>query len=55
MGSQTGGLLYILVMVAVVVAVDWRFLRHYFWGRLAVNAGIVVAFLAIYWVFVHQP
>jgi len=54
-GSPVGSLLYIIVMVAVVVVVDWRFLRQYFWGRLAVNAGIVLAFLAIYWVFVHQP
>jgi hypothetical protein len=54
-GSQAGSLLYIIVMVAVVVAVDWRFLRQYFWGRLAVNAGIILVFLAIYWVFVHQP
>jgi hypothetical protein len=54
-GSPAGSLLYVIVMVAVVVAVDWRFLGHYFWGRLAVNAGIILVFLAIYWVFVHQP
>ena len=55
MGSQAASLLYLVVMIAVVVVVDWRFLRRYFWTRLAVNVGIVLVFLAVYWVFVHQP
>jgi hypothetical protein len=55
MGSQAASLLYLVVMVVVVVVVDWRFLRRDFWRRLAVNVGIVLAFLAVYWVFVHQP
>jgi hypothetical protein len=55
MGSQGVILLYLLVMVAVVVVVDWRFLRRYFLRRLAVNVGIVLVFLATYWVFVRQP
>jgi len=42
-----------VAMVAVVVVVDWRFLRRNLWRRLVVNVGIVVAFLAIYWMFVH--
>jgi hypothetical protein len=53
MGSQPGSLLYIIVMVVVVLVVDWRFLRHYFWARLAVNIGIILVFLAIYWAFVR--
>jgi len=52
LGSHGASLLYIVVMVAVVVVVDWRFLRRHLWRRLAVNVGIV---LAVYWVFVHQP
>jgi hypothetical protein len=55
MGSQAASLLYLVVMIAVVVVVDWRFLRRHFWTRLAVNVGIVLVFLAVYWVFVHQP
>ena len=55
MGSHPASLLYIVVMVAVVVVVDWRFLRRHFWRRLAVNAGIVLVFLAVYWVFAYQP
>jgi xanthine/uracil permease len=55
MGSQAASLLYLVVMVVVVVVVDWRFLRRHFWQRLAVNIGIVLAFLAVYWMFLRQP
>ncbi len=54
MGSQAASLLYQVVMVTVVVVVDWRFLRRHFWWRLAVNVGIVLVSLAVYWVFVRQ-
>jgi len=37
-----------IAMVAIIVAVDVVFLRHHFWARLAVNAGIVVVFAAAY-------
>jgi hypothetical protein len=50
-GSRAATLLYLVVMVAVVVVVDWRFLRRHLWRRLAVNVGIVLVFLAVYWVF----
>ena len=33
MGSHAGSLLYMVVMIAVVVVVDWRFLRRHFWRR----------------------
>lgn len=55
MGSQAASLLYLLAMIAVVVVVDWRFLRRHLWRRLAVNVGIVLVFLAVYWMFVQQP
>ena len=55
MGSHAANLLYLAVMIAVVVVVDWRFLRRHLWRRLAVNVGIVLVFLAVYWVFVYQP
>jgi type IV secretory pathway VirB2 component (pilin) len=53
MGSRAASLLYLVVIIAVVVGVDWRFLRRHLWWRLTVNAGIVLVFLAVYWVFVH--
>jgi len=55
MGSQAASLFYLVVMIAVVVVVDWRYLRRHLWRRLAVNVGIVLVFLAVYWMFVHQP
>jgi hypothetical protein len=55
MGSHAGSLLYLVVMIGIVVVVDWRFLRRHLWWRLAVNAGIVLVFLAAYWVFVYRP
>jgi hypothetical protein len=55
LGSYGAILLYLVVMIAVVVVVDWRFLRRHLWRRLAVNAGIVLAFLAVYAMFVRQP
>lgn len=48
MGKPAGVVLYVLAMVAVVVAVDVLFFRHQFWERLMVNVGIVLVFLAFY-------
>ena len=52
-GAPGANLLYLVVMIAAVVVVDWRFLRRHVWRRLAANVGIVVAFLAVYWVFLR--
>ena len=46
--------LYILFMVAVVVAVDVLFFRNAFWERLAVNIGIVLIFGAFYLRFLKR-
>ena len=46
MGRQAGVVLYVLALVAVVVAVDVLFFRHRFWERLMVNVGIVLVFAA---------
>ena len=40
-----------IVMIAIIVAVDLLFFRHHIWERLMVNVGIVLVFLAVYWVF----
>ncbi len=47
--------LYVLVMAAVIVGVDFGFFRDRLWARLAVNAGIVLIFLAIYLRFLRHP
>jgi cytochrome c oxidase subunit IV len=55
MGRQAAAVLYVLAMVAVVVGVDVLFFRHQFWERLAVNAGIVLVFVACYFRFLKRP
>ncbi len=47
--------LYVLAMVAIVVAVDVLFLRHHFWARLIVNIGIVLVFGVVYLRFLKHP
>ena len=50
MGRQTASVLYVLALVAVVVAVDVLFFRNraWLWQRLMVNVGIVLVFGAFY-------
>jgi len=55
MGSPAIGAVYVLVMVAVIVAVDLLIFKDktWFWERLAANAGIVLLFGAVYFRFLH--
>ncbi len=46
MGRHAGVVLYVLALIAVVVAVDVLFFRHRFWERLIANVGIVLVFAA---------
>ncbi len=55
MGRQAGVVLYIVLMVALVVAVDFLFFRNHFWERLTVNIGIVLVFAAFYFRFLKRP
>ncbi len=43
--------LYIVVLIAVVVSVDFLFFKNRFWERLIVNIGIVLVFGAFYFRF----
>jgi hypothetical protein len=54
MGRPAAGALYVVAMAAVVVGVDVLFFRSHFWERLAVNAGIVLVFVAFYFRFLHH-
>jgi len=47
-------LVYVVVMVAIIVGVDFAFLRNRFGERLAVNIGIVLVFAAFYWLFLRR-
>ena len=55
MGSQATPVLYILLLIAVVVAVDVLFFKNQFWLRLTVNIGIVLVFAAFYFRFLKRP
>ena len=39
MSRQVAVVLYVVAMAAVIVGVDFAFLRNRFWERLAVNIG----------------
>ena len=49
MSRQVAVALYVVVMAAVIVGVDFAFLKNAFWDRLVVNIGIVLVFGAFYW------
>jgi uncharacterized membrane protein YfcA len=46
--------LYVLALVAIVIAVDIVFFRHHFWERLIANFGIVLVFAAFYLMFLKR-
>jgi hypothetical protein len=53
MSRSVTTVLYVVVMVAVIVAVDVAFFRGRFWERLIANIGIVLVFAAFYWGFLR--
>ena len=55
MGRQAITVLYVVLMVATVVTVDFLFFRNRFWERLMVNIGLVLVFAAFYLRFLKRP
>lgn len=55
MNRQVAVVLYVVAMIAVIVGVDFAFFRNLFWGRLAMNIGIVLVFAAFYFRFLRNP
>jgi hypothetical protein len=55
MRSQTTATLHVLLMAAVIVAVDLLFFKNRQWERLTVNVGIVLVFAAFYFRFLKRP
>ena len=55
MARQATVVLYVVLMAAVVVGVDFLFFRNRFWERLMVNIGIVLVFAAFYFRFLKHP
>ena len=54
MDKTIAAVLYVIVMIVVVVAIDILFLKDRFWPRLLVNIGIVLVFIAFYWRFLYK-
>jgi hypothetical protein len=54
MASQTATVLYIVLMAALIVALDVLFFRNHFWERLAANVGVVSVFVAFYFRFLKR-
>ena len=54
MGRPAAVALYVVVMAAVVVAVDVLFFRGHVWERLGANVGIVLVFAAFYFRFLRH-
>jgi len=54
MDRRVAVVIYVLVMVAIIVGVDFAFFRNRFWERLAANIGIVLIFGAFYYRFLTQ-
>ena len=55
MGSQKATALYIVLMAAMIVAIDLLFFKNRSWERLTVNVGIVLIFAAFYFRFLKRP
>jgi preprotein translocase subunit SecE len=55
MGKPVAVVLYVAVMAAVIVGVDFLFFRNRFWERLTVNIGIVLVFIAFFSRFFRRP
>lgn len=49
------GVLFVLIMIAVIVGVDVLFFKNRFWERLIVNICIVLVFIAFYLRFLKNP
>jgi hypothetical protein len=54
MGKQMTTALYVILMAAVIVAIDFSFFKNWFWERLMVNVGIVLVFAAFYFRFLKR-
>lgn len=43
--------IYVLIAAAVIVFLDFKYLRYDFWKRLIANIIVVIVFVAFYYLF----
>jgi hypothetical protein len=53
--SQTATALYVVLMAAVIAAVDLLFFKNRVRERLTVNVGLVLVYAAFYFRFLKRP
>lgn len=46
--------IFVLLMMTIIVAVDVLFFRNHFWERLIANITIVLVFIALFFVFFNR-
>ncbi len=51
MANLTVNIIYALIAVALIVFLDFKYLRYEFWTRLIVNILIVLVFAVFYYLF----
>lgn len=51
MANLMVNVIYVLVAVALIVFLDFKYFKNDFWKRLAVNILIVVVFALFYYLF----
>ncbi len=54
MERNVTAIIFVVCMVAAVVAADVLFFQHHFWQRLIANVGIVLLFIAFYLRFLKR-
>jgi hypothetical protein len=54
MNKNAALVLYVVLLVVIIVAVDALFFRHKFLWRLLVNIGIVLVFATFYVLFLNR-
>ncbi|MDB5184663.1 MAG: hypothetical protein JWN38_471 [Candidatus Saccharibacteria bacterium] len=54
MGKNAALILYVVLMIAIIVAVDFLFFRHRFQERLIVNIAIVLLFAVLYFISLRR-
>ena len=51
MANLTVNILYVILAVAIIVFLDFKYFRYDFWKRLIVNILIAAVFAAFYYLF----
>ena len=51
MANLIVNIVYVLLFVAIIVFLDFKYLRFEFWKRLIVNILVVLVALALYYLF----